>query len=539
MATASSTVIEDEVPPRINTRASSRDRDEESMKKAQKDLKKKIEERKARKNKDSIDVEVVEDGNTSDSSVCSIRSSSKKSVKLKKNQKKSKNENVDSEQEMPGDRNKQAGKSKEDEKTNKEVAKEILADPKLHHMKQQLMDLCDAPDLGKMRTLMMERGMAAVQLLTYLQRRTTRIPAEVNKEMDGAIKVIVDSFVEMETRVHHAEARLQVYDEMKLTGQLRTQQVEEDKPEQQVRRERQTTHSYAQAVQNATSTLIIQSVNRNTAEVRKQLNRRTRDYEDKIEKVQPIRNGIKIQMKSAEEAEKLKSQINQDKEAQATIRIQNAGIKKKRIIIFNVPEQVDDAIVLKKIWSTLELDHIQDIREDIIQPLRAIKTKNEVRHIPMTMPETLANTLLKKKTLTFGFQDCRIQQYVTIQRCYKCLQYDHMAKDCKENNEYCSLCAAAHNYKDCTNRRRSCRLCIQHNEYRRKDGLAVVNTDHPVNSPSCGIYRALLQIRQLEAEQGKIKQTTGQEVVKRYTWVAWVRGKPTLERRQSSRFNAT
>lgn len=537
MATAMSTVITDEKTNRVTTRANSKERDEDAIKQAQKSLKKKIKERKGKKNKERME---GEEGDTSDSSINSKHSrSSNNPIKPKKVGNTSKR---NSDQEETEATKKPEGKSREEEKekTNKEVAEEILSDPKLSQMKQQLIDLCDIPDLGKMRTVIVDRAMSAVQLLTFLQRRTSRIPAEVNKEMDGAIKVIIESIQELESRVQHAEAKVQLYDEMRLKGQFQTNTTEVRREQQATREESTTTsHSYAQAVQNATSTLIIQSVNRNTAEVRKQLNRRTKEYEDKIEKVQPIRNGIKIQMKTAEEAERLKKHISQDQEAQSTIRIQHAGIKKKRIIIFNVPEQVEDEDVQKKLWSILQLHRIQDLREDVIQPLRAIRTRNEVRHIPLTMPETLANQLLKMKTVTFGFQDCRIQQYVTIQRCYKCLQYDHFARECKENNDHCSLCGGTHNFKDCKSRRRSCKLCMQHNEALRRDGKAPLPIDHAVNSPNCTVYRNLLQIRQIEAEQGRTRFTKGAEVVKRLVWVAWVRGKPNIERRLQSRSNAT
>lgn len=557
----------EEVASRRVTRANSKEKDEETAqsqrllgapggntkKSANLSIKKKVEERlrlrqeaKKQKNEETVDLSSSEDEKHSSDSLLSSEENDKKRKKEKEKKRKKEQRKKqmyfegDDEVDDQEDSDNKKSKANENRQTNKEAAKEILADPKVTQLKTQLREMCDIPDMGKMRTVTMDRAMTAIQLITIIQRRTTRIPTEVNKELDTAVKVIMESIAELEARVIHAEAKLTVYEEMKMSGQFTTAQNQPNEARQTSNENAKTTsRSYAAAVQNATTTVIIQSRNRNTAEVRRQLNKRTKDYENKIEKVQAIRNGVKITMKNAEEAENLKRNIAQDEDANTNLRIQSAGIRKKRVIIFNVPDQVSEATVKQKLWSTLSLNSINDIREDIVQLLRPIRASNEVRHIPVTLPESLAAHLMKMKSLTFGFQECRIQNYVTVLRCYRCLQFDHIAKDCAQNIDFCSLCGDQHNYKNCSNERRRCRVCVLHNEALRRDGKQTGPIDHSTNSPSCKVYRTLLLIRQIEAEQNKSKFTAGDDVIKRMSWVAWVRGKPTVEKRILRRNNAT
>lgn len=121
--------------------------------------------------------------------------------------------------------------------------------------------------------------------------------------------------------------------------------------------------------------------------------------------------------------------------------------------------------------------------------------KNEKKHIPVTLPEPLTDHLFKKKTVCLGFKECSVKDFVTIQRCHRCLGFDHVAAQCG-NTQGCSICAGEHSYKDCNSKRKECAMCIFYNSANRRWRRAHKPTDHSVHSGHCWVYNTLLQIRQ-------------------------------------------
>lgn len=63
-------------------------------------------------------------------------------------------------------------------------------------------------------------------------------------------------------------------------------------------------------------------------------------------------------------------------------------------------------------------------------------------------PATRAR-LLKTERLYIGLAVCRVEDHIRVLQCFKCLEFHHLAKDCKSKNDTCGNCAEQHETRRC------------------------------------------------------------------------------------------
>ncbi|XP_023212914.1 uncharacterized protein LOC111615712 [Centruroides sculpturatus] len=94
---------------------------------------------------------------------------------------------------------------------------------------------------------------------------------------------------------------------------------------------------------------------------------------------------------------------------------------------------------------------------------------------------TLQRRLINGNKINVEWSRCRIADFCPVLQCFKCLEYNHAAKDCPHNEPICSHCAENHVYKECPNRGKE-PLC-----YNCKKGKNS-NCKHNARDSSCPIY---------------------------------------------------
>lgn len=212
--------------------------------------------------------------------------------------------------------------------------------------------------------------------------------------------------------------------------------------------------TYAQAVRNATATVIIQDTEERTSEeVERQVTGTLQEHLG-MNRVTRIRNGVKTVCENAEEATKVKEALAEEHADSDNLKINTAHLKKKKIIIFHVPASVTPGTIKAKIETSLGIDPTKE-REDLIQLLKLLQARQDRKHIPVTLLEPLADYLLKRRTVCLGLKECPVKKYVTIQRC---CDFDHVAVNCQQR-QVCPFCAEDHKYDECPKRKRECIMC--------------------------------------------------------------------------------
>lgn len=416
---------------------------------------------------------------------------------------------------------------------NKETP--VLQDTEVTRLKGDLITLCDIPDGTKRRSLELERAMMAISYIKMIQSKSTKIPVSTCKAIDQALQVVINSLTEIELRATHAEAKaeaLEIVTETRVTQP--TEKETSTLPAQKATKKTSVAHTYAQAVTAATATVIIQATEERTAEEVEQQITNTVENKEGVRSVKRIRNGIKIICENATEATRIKEALAENEESSSGLNVKTANLRKKRIIIFHVPESTEPATIKHKICRELGIDKEQN--EDKIQLLKSLRAPAGRMHIPVTLPEPLADHLLKERTICLGLRECPIKNYVTIQRCHKCQGFDHVAHECKQS-QYCSICAGTHKYEDCPKKRKRCIICTTFNEWNKEHLPAQIPIDHTAHDGQCRVYRKLLKIRQIELEQGKTKLTTGNDVLNDKITINTIRGVTRVHRRSQEELN--
>lgn len=422
-------------------------------------------------------------------------------------------------------------KQKQEEKRRRKE-EEKKEEAKMQKIKEDIMGRCEE---GEMKTEMSTETEKVAKALIYMQicqKRCTRIPANTRKVIEETVDIVMKSIVRLEVLYQAKTVALEILKPNK--GNEEEEENTEEviktpRAEEAARTRPKARKAYAEAVKASASTLIIQGKTpRNAEDIEKQITDKIKEHHEGIKKVKGIRNGIKLICDSEEEAQKIKEKITQNEEASAEVSIKTATIRRKKIIIFNIPENITEEQITQKIRRTLQLP---TLKNEAIQQLKALKTKEGRKHQPLLLPETLADELLKMRTICLGLRECPVKVFISVTRCHRCLLYDHLATNCK-GTQRCTICSGTHNYTECRSKssKKCCYACTLYNE-ENKDWLRVKrDTDHASNSSQCHTRRVLMRARQLQEERGQARPTGWDVISGRVTVTTWL-GKDRVETR--------
>lgn len=403
-----------------------------------------------------------------------------------------------------------------EEGDDKQITAEFTKESRdtLRRMKMQVMEYVDQVDLAREKSDMHKRAMKIIDYLQAVQHRCTRLPAGTSKEMDGCVSIIRDCLNELETRYQQATIRLQAMEEQCYTERSKNEEETSIGQRGEVIAKTQTRplRGYAEAVRTATSTLIIQATSeRDAEEVENQIKKSIVNHQDGVKKIKKIKQGVKLLCENEQEAAKIKDQLRRDEEASEALQVKTASIRRKKIIIFNVPETATEEHITQRIKSTLGLG--RESSEDTVTLHRPVGIRDGRKHQPVLLPEPLADHLLKARSICLGLRECPIKTFIGVTRCHRCLEFDHVAAKCG-GTQRCTLCSGDHAYTECTSSRRCCYACSRYNIENIAWLRVPKNTEHAANSSACTVRRVLLRARQLQSERGVATLVTGEDVIK-------------------------
>jgi len=110
----------------------------------------------------------------------------------------------------------------------------------------------------------------------------------------------------------------------------------------------------------------------------------------------------------------------------------------------SVPKDVADAEIKDTILQQNNLSHLED-------PVLIIKftkrTFEDSRHVVIEVSPNLRRELVALQTIKLYWNMCKVEDFVVVTRCLKCLGFGHTSRFC-QNQQKCSHCAEDHHWKE-------------------------------------------------------------------------------------------
>lgn len=176
------------------------------------------------------------------------------------------------------------------------------------------------------------------------------------------------------------------------------------------------------------------------------------DFNLKVNKITSARNcGVRIEALSAD-ISRIKDSKELDK---AGLKVEQMSKVNPRLILRDVPVGMsrDD---LRTELIALNLDKHKDTEVNVVYVFPPKKNRSTCNCIIEVSP-LIRTKLLRGSNVYINYSACRLEDYVRVLQCYRCLAFGHLSKNCTASST-CGHCAGDHEMKDCTRREESA-LC--------------------------------------------------------------------------------
>jgi hypothetical protein len=161
-----------------------------------------------------------------------------------------------------------------------------------------------------------------------------------------------------------------------------------------------------------------------------------------------------------------------------------AKTKNPRVKIIGVYDSASKEALISSIRSQNSFISEEDTIE-VIKIDKSRRHENSYNIVIELDPRTYGK-VMEQSRLNIGWNRCRVIDHIYVLRCFKCEQYGHLARDCK-NELACRICAQAHETKDCKSEEPKCVNCVN---AMKKLNLKL-EVDHPVWSDVCKVYKRI------------------------------------------------
>ena len=206
-----------------------------------------------------------------------------------------------------------------------------------------------------------------------------------------------------------------------------------------------------------------------------------------------LRDGrVLLETKSKEEIELLHTNIK-DKCCQLLdVNIQE--LRKPNIVIYNVPEEVTIENA-EEIISTQNPE--LNLNTGDVKPKFIFRGKRNTRNLVIEVGSQTRLNIFNTK-LKIGWHICNTEDYVVVNRCFKCSRYNHKASNCR-GVETCPLCTGGHKLKECSasSSEYKCINCVNFNKY---SGNTKVCENHSSLDKSCPSLQAVIMKYKLNTD---------------------------------------
>jgi hypothetical protein len=242
--------------------------------------------------------------------------------------------------------------------------------------------------------------------------------------------------------------------------------------------------SYASIVKNSNSVVVVRPKNneQESGETKSQIKAIFDPVTSNISGLRSVSNGgIVIMCKDSQSTQKCSEEVTSKLGEQYEVSLSRPKVPLIKIWGLSEVLTKEDFMVKFKKQNSCVRD------ESEIEVLNIKKNQRGVVAL-LEADQQTHDDLLSAGRVYIGWDSCRVYQHINIQRCFKCNEFNHIAKYCK-NNISCGNCAEEHESKDCESEIRKCVNCVRAKELLKMD----IDENHPSYSLKCPVYLKKLE----------------------------------------------
>ena len=253
----------------------------------------------------------------------------------------------------------------------------------------------------------------------------------------------------------------------------------------------------ARSVPSSKSTLMIHPKNKTRpADIRAQLHQFSKQDIGLINCFNTPTDKIIVQRKDETRLENLKNLIESTETLKDSSQLTKPQPRKLKIIIFGAPRTPP----LSKQKDTNPTNELNEYLRDFVTPaltkllhkeinndayrlIVSIKADRDSSHLVLELQED-ARQLLYTGKILIGFNNCRIERYINIVRCFNCQSYHHTANNCKYPTS-CGVCGG--NHKTGSLRNDTTPICNEKQRYINCEAELAVEREEGFRSPKISL----------------------------------------------------
>ncbi|XP_047041088.1 uncharacterized protein LOC124645330 [Helicoverpa zea] len=142
--------------------------------------------------------------------------------------------------------------------------------------------------------------------------------------------------------------------------------------------------------------------------------------------------------------------------------------RKPRVVICGVPSSMQDKEVFTCLYNQNLADKLQDCSLETFLSSVKLSHKSgkkdaDTCNFIIEVSAQIRKALMCKDRAFINWSSCPVRDFTLVTRCYKCQQYGHAAKSCRETTYICGHCGElGHSIKECTKKEEEpkCATCL-------------------------------------------------------------------------------
>lgn len=179
--------------------------------------------------------------------------------------------------------------------------------------------------------------------------------------------------------------------------------------------------------------------------------------------------GVIISTETKEDADKLKQEVHL---SLSGLTADEPNKRKPRITVVGVPTSLAETDVFKCIYEQNVAERFPELSMESFLAVVKLSHKSGKRdtltcNYIIEVPAKIRKALIAQERIFINWTSCPVRDFTLVTRCYKCQQYGHAAKTCREVNSLCGHCGVVgHSMSECAKKAEApkCASCSRFNK---------------------------------------------------------------------------